>query len=332
MIRLAAADRSIRSESRNASLMTQEAFHDIHRKIEMIIDSIEDEKAARFPARPHTELDRSAVPFDPSYKMRHYLDSSCSLLSEITSRIAASMQVSSDSDSTIDNLAIPVIATNTGQAPLSSHIFVEANPPWFETLVLAFQEQQTVKDLKTAIKSKIYLYPESRFALLYRGEHLSNPDATLADFNISHGSTLTLLDIGLRPNTTEPETRSGQHLSDKLDSHDMGETRPCVEDVEHKHMGYSVVENLDEDVENFEWGTNIMPLSFPQPEFSKLRVRKRSELILVLNLSNNSVKVCGAGDILGKIPASREHSTGSAKLFSLSFLEDTSAYSGHFCR
>ena len=168
--------------------MAKEAFDDLHSRFEMAINAIENEKAGIIPAKPHTDLDRAVVRFDPGYQMRHYIDSSCSLLSEAISCPAPSMQVSSYLESTIHTSDSFVTARTELEQRDYPHILVKGLPN-IAVSFLSLHRSHTVKDIKRMMAARIAL-PESSLRLSYRDTILNDVEATLESLDISQGTTL----------------------------------------------------------------------------------------------------------------------------------------------
>ncbi|PMD22441.1 hypothetical protein NA56DRAFT_688077 [Hyaloscypha hepaticicola] len=273
-------------ESRNASSMAKEAFDDLHSRFEMAINAIENEKAGIIPAKPHTDLDRAVVRFDPGYQMRHYIDSSCSLLSEAISCPAPSMQVSSYLESTIHTSDSFVTARTELEQRDYPHIRVKGLPN-IAVLFLPFHGSRTVKDIQRMIAARIAL-PESSLRLSYGDTILNDVEATLESLDISQGTTLFC-------QLPVAEALSTYVSQRGIEPFDDGATEYLAffEAVERLMMGDSW------------WATHFSPLPTERPRLLSLNPwRSRfgssvTELVLVLDLSRHTLQVCGSEDIEG---------------------------------
>jgi hypothetical protein len=272
--------------------MAKEAFDDLHSRFEMAINAIENEKAGNIPAKPHTDLDRAVVRFDPGYQMRHYIDSSCSLLSEAISYPAPSMQVSSHLDSTMDTSDSFVTARMELEQTEYPHIVVDGLPDIAASFLLPFYGTHIVKDIQIMIASKIAL-PESSLRISYGDTILNDPEATLDSLNITHGTTLSC--HLLEAEALSPDTSHGLESSDNAVSEHRvilrAEEAPgSGDDSWSTHLSTHAAESQRE----------LKVYTFLRPTFGSRRIR-RIEQILVLDLSRHTVQVCRIEDIEGTL-------------------------------
>jgi hypothetical protein len=279
--------------------MAKEAFDDLHSRFEMTINAIENERAGNIPAKPHTDLDRAVVRFDPGYQMRHYIDSSCSLLSEAISYPEPSMQVSSHLDSTMDTSDSFVTAIMELQQTEYPHIVVDGIPDIAASFLLPFHGTHTVNDIQIMIASKIAL-PESSLRISYGDTILNDPEATLDSLNITYGTTLSCQLLEAEGLSTD--TSHGLESSDNAVSENRGilraEEAPGLgDDSWSTHLSIQAAESRRE----------LLLDPFWRPKFGS----RRAEQVLVLDLSSHTLQACRVEDIEGKCA----HMTGEVSIF-----------------
>jgi hypothetical protein len=174
---------------------------ELRRKIEIVLQQIEDEKASRLPhSQAHTKVDRASLQDDPNYTIRHYVDSACSVLSEPSDRSLPSIQVSSFLGSEDGTIAMSVEATTTDRPPKSFEVYLKGVPTC-GPLSLQIDENQTLESFKNCIRLKLSL-PNSSFSLMYGNKALDLPESTLESYGVSPYSTL--LCMAFRPHRKDP--------------------------------------------------------------------------------------------------------------------------------
>lgn len=185
--------------------MTRVEMRDYHTRLERLLQAIEDEKAAQLPpAQSHRAIDRSAVRFDKTYALRHYLSSAASVLSEATMRPTPSMQISSyiESESFGESQSYVTAPTAIGvvNAARCSQIFI-AGLPNKKTVILQVTSLQTIESVKKEVGQKLGLN-RSAFQLTYQSRVLRTANATLESYNVPHEATLTC--VSFRPDKMQP--------------------------------------------------------------------------------------------------------------------------------
>jgi hypothetical protein len=102
---------------------------ELRRKIEIVVQQIEDEKASRLPHhQAHSKIELASLRDDPNYAIRHYVDSACSVLSEPSYRSLPSIQVSSFLGPEEGTIAMSVKTTTTDRASTSFQVFLKGVP------------------------------------------------------------------------------------------------------------------------------------------------------------------------------------------------------------
>lgn len=175
------------------------------KQLPAILKEIEEVKEKQLPvACGHAETDRARLRVDRTFTLRHYLDSTASIISDAVTPATASIQVStfqcsgSDKSSACRSAAMS-LASESNHAPMIQHciqLFVK-NPIDTKTLILHLPPSDTIGRVKTIVRGKINLY-DARFKFAHAGRVLDDR-LTLQDYEIPQDSTLTCVSFRPKP-------------------------------------------------------------------------------------------------------------------------------------
>lgn len=171
----------------------------------------------------HAETERARLRVDRTFTLRHYLDSTASIISDAVTPATASIQVStfqssgSDKSSAYQSVAM-FLANKNNHTPMIQHciqLFVK-NPIDTKTLLLHLPPSDTIGRVKTIVRGKINLY-DARFKFAHAGRVL-NDRLTLQDYEILQDSTITCVSFRPKPMLSLTVTRPCESYEINVDA------------------------------------------------------------------------------------------------------------------
>ena len=181
-------------------------IHEVEQKIPAILQELEDIKIGLIaPGPSHTIEDRSGIRVDHEFALRHYLDSTASICTEIAIPGTPSLQISSMQQDTstiapslFQTAASHLTLTTDPRVPLRDDSFtlIINGIEDFGAIGLRARPEHTVSQVKDMIRQQTSLL-SAVFDLSNETQVLSNMERTLAGYGIEGDTRLMCSDFGL---------------------------------------------------------------------------------------------------------------------------------------
>ena len=170
-------------------------IQELQERLPLILQQIEDVKATQLDTAPdHVAADREDVRVDYDYNLRHFLDSTASILSELTLDTTPSMQVSSfeASNSAVTSkhqtAATHTVDVDLQELPTTGYMEILIhNLDNIIIMVLQVEPDDTIKVIE---KFLCYSIKVPNTKLYYSGKKLTNSAMSLKDYGIQHNSSI----------------------------------------------------------------------------------------------------------------------------------------------